>query len=285
MELDNNQSLDSLVNDGAPSMPTSTASDTPPSFEPAFNPNTQPQMPNQNITNHTMNNGSKTGTKLMIFAVVFAALVALGGIGFGIFQMTNVNKKDSEIKNLKTQIANISSMNSDDSNKKSSDSLPIIKSSNDTQYSILFNASEVIDDSITATLSGSVVEGKITTCKIQLKISGGDASESEDCTIDGMDGDIYKVASISNSQSNTSLVFLMSDGAAYYLKPGDFSESKDISLKNKLNISSPVSDIIEVLATKGDESIAEIMFILQDGSTIPFSEDLLVVASNDVIEE
>ena len=117
MELDNNQSLDSLVNDGAPSATPDAAPapapDVPPSFEPGYNPNPEPTPTSAPMGGPSIiEDKPKNGNKMVIIAIVFAVLVALGGIGFGIFQMTAVSKKDSEIKNLKTQISNLSNVTS-----------------------------------------------------------------------------------------------------------------------------------------------------------------------------
>ena len=95
MELDNNQSLDSLVNDSpavgstgpapGPNMSGTGAPspDEPPTFAP--NPVNTPMPSDGGIS--IEDKPSKMGNKAIIIAMIFAVLVALGGIGFGIFQI------------------------------------------------------------------------------------------------------------------------------------------------------------------------------------------------------
>ena len=198
--------------------------------------------------------------------------------------MTAVSKKDSEIKNLKTQIANLSSVSSeeavDDPTSDASFSLPIIKSSDDTPYTITFNSVGASDDGTLTTITTNIRDGKIASCTIQKKTSAGEESATENCTISGLSGDIYNAIQVLHGQavSDMPILFQMTDGSVAYILPSDFKDTKEVSVKNKLNIPSPVADIVTIGIGEGAGSGAETVFILNDGSIIKYDESLLKAA-------
>ena len=287
MELDNNQSLDSLVNDGAPSATPDAAPapapDVPPSFEPGFNPNPEPTPTSAPMGGPSIiEDKPKNGNKMVIIAIVFAVLVALGGIGFGIFQMTAVSKKDSEIKNLKTQISNLSNVSSEEAEDKEEAAtltLPIISSA-DGGYFINFTSSGASDTGVLTTITSSIKDGKIASCSIQTKTTSGEESAKEDCKISDLPGDIYKGIQVLHGQevADAPILFLMTDGSVYYVLPSEFKDTKEVSVKSKLNISGPVADVVTVGTGENGAEGFETVFVLKDGTIIKYDESLLKAA-------
>ena len=292
MELDNNQSLDSLVNDGAPSATPDAAPapapDVPPSFEPGFNPNPEPTPTSAPMGGPSIiEDKPKNGNKMVIIAIVFAVLVALGGIGFGIFQMTAVSKKDSEIKNLKTQIANLANVSSEEAEEGSPadsiTSLPIIKSDDGaTPYSITFNSVGTKSDGSLVTIATTIKEGKISSCQMQTKTTAGETSEWETCTINGLDdADIYKGIQVLQGQAvaDMPIMFLMTNGTVRYVLPSEFYETKEVTAKNEIETISPVTDIVTISVGEGAGSGADTVLVLSDGTIVKYDQSLLTPAN------
>lgn len=285
MELDNNQSLDSLVNDkpvdtgpapGPNPVPGSAPVDTPPSFEP--NPISAPSMPDSNVP--IIDKPAKLGNKAIIIAMIFAVIVALGGIGFGIFQMNAVSKKDSEIKNLKTQIANLANVSSEEASPADSiTSLPIIKSDDSTTpYSITFSSVGTKSDGSLVTIATTIKEGKIASCQMQTKTAAGETSDWETCTIKGLDdADIYKGIQVMQGQavSDMPILFLMTNGTVRYVLPSEFYETKEVTVKNEVETISPVTDIVTISAGEGAGSGADTVLVLSDGTIAKYDQSLI----------
>lgn len=83
---------------------------------------------NTNINNSNLNNNPvnvapavKKTSKAPLFASVLFGVLAVAGVGFGVFEYLENNKNSSEIKDLKAEIANLKGFKSEKTNVKPTD--------------------------------------------------------------------------------------------------------------------------------------------------------------------
>ena len=214
-----------------------------------------------------MDSGKQKTGKGWKFATVIASVVAVCGIGFGVYGMIQSSQKDNQISNLKIQIEDsdgkIATLETDEI-KISDDSQtitiddsiikkqnPIISATNsdEDEYIRVFtisNSFHIFDYNTgnSYSLNISLRDGDIASCGLY-SVSGSSSTLKHGCDISGIAGKIYKIGYLAHGQmGNPPVVFVMQDGTVYYFELDDALETTEISVK-QLNTGGFVTDIID----------------------------------------
>ena len=211
-------------------------------------------------------NKQNGGNRLKI-ATVIASIVAVCGIGFGVYGMVQSSQKDNQISNLKIQIEDsngkITTLKtdeikiSDDSQTVTIDNStvkkqnPVISATNsdEDEYTKVFTVSNSfhIFDYNTGnnySLTISLRDGDIAGCVLD-SVFDNSSTLKHKCNISGITGKIYKIGYLAHGQmGNPPVAFIMQDGTVYYFELDDALETTEISVK-QLNTSGFVTDIID----------------------------------------
>ena len=201
------------------------------------------------------------GKKGLIAATILTTVLAIGGVGFGVYGMMKANSKPAEKKNSNP----ISTWNEDGGNYIS-------------YKSGLFNV-EI-----------GLKEGKVDSCSI---IKNDDYI---DCKIEGLTGKVYKIEEIGLGHvfdEDDALAFLLEDGTIDYAAPSNLSSTNNIiKIQGKVKIDGFVTDIIPstvVSYIKDNAGNIEkdddgkdittaghgVLFRLSDNTYVNYKEDML----------
>lgn len=235
--------------------------------------------------------GSKS--KGMLIGMICFAILAIGGIGFGVWAMMDGNdkvaKKDEQISDLNSQLAEKEAMVGDETigDENIAHANPIIKSTDPTEEYTLYlhslspgqvEGADVVDI--------KAKNGVVEECKLgKLGVTSGTNTLGTitpvgDCDISGLEGEIFKIVEFGSGQdhSNTRIGFIMTDGSVKYTLPiQEAVSNNDFGIKGNLGIDGEVSDVL-------DASIYEVelytgyvssIFILKDGSFVKFDESMI----------
>lgn len=231
----------------------------------------------QPATNNPVNTGGvvfqdkpKRNTA-MILGMVLLAILAIGGIGFGVWEMMDANSQkeqlNSQINDLKQQISELQETTNTDFMPDSIEENPIITAEDPESYTLRFNQS--IDND--GYLSIFVKDGAFQQCMLSI---GGD------CDIRGLPNNIFKMATIGwgNGSGNEKVGFITKDGEVWYIpvyKNNSVSEGiNDNFVAQKVDIDGFVKDIVQVnySADTSDpvSTHRSTVFILDDGSIVNY---------------
>ena len=243
------------------------------------------------------NGAKKKSGKGMMIAVALLALVALGGIGFGVWAMMDGN---SQTKTLNDQISSLKKTNNElmeqlsEANANADDGgdtiididtsndygNPVIASSNSSErYTINFGATGIaLGDGNNKRISINVTEGDISGCQIY----NGNSLVSE-CEITGISGKIYNVINFGEGQAldeNNGIGFIMTDGTVEYIPLIQAMENDDYSIKGKLNIDGYVVNAFGIgvgfeISEGAYGGYVSTVFVLRDGSFVKFDKSML----------
>ena len=223
----------------------------------------------------------KKKSNAALFAIVLLLIVALGGVGFGVYMMMDKNQEvdrlNKQISDLKTSISNMTPKESSGSDS-SDESTDEIKRTNPI-------ISDVVDGwDITTYSNISIGDGKY----MELSIKGGavqycgiqNSGPSIDCAIGGLDGRVYKADWIGEGQAlddTRNMAFIMEDGTVQYFGLLDAADKTAFDIKGVLNIDGKVVDIIHANATKSGlmGGFGTTLFVLSDGSYVKFDKSML----------
>lgn len=228
------------------------------------------------------------GKNALIAAVVFA-LLAVGGVGFGVWAMMDGQAQKEKIeKDLKSQISSLKqsneelqtkldeagSNNDNTSNNNGGDTIinidtntlttnPVVSATSPESYRTSFSYSG---------LSISLVDGIIAYCNY---------NDEATCSVEGLSGKIYKMnyLAVGNGINGSErFAFLMEDGSVFGVSPDERSDSGAFVAK-KLNIGGFVKDIIEADYTADVDNptgwIKRTVFVMNDNSIMGYSESML----------
>ena len=231
---------------------------------------------------------SKANKPLIATAIVCAVL-AVAGIGFGVYGMLQTNSKSSEISELKVQISDkdkiISEFESDglaivgeDSQITITDSAttsnPIISSTDQTSFMPTYESPKYYTDGYVpdrATIS--LEDGAIKSCAT----FHDDTIVNQNCNISGLSGSIYKIVTAGEGQGVylDEVAFIMTDGSVQYIKLSDLVDDGNATVQGTYPIDGFVVDGITANAfTKGSlyGGYSTTIFILSNGSQISYGD-------------
>lgn len=224
-------------------------------------------------------------------AMVILSVVAICGVGFGVYEYLQVSQRDKEISTLKTQIQvadTIPTTNTPAKNTETAmaDESPfrnaIITSNSTSVLTELFESDDYYSEGRSILIS--VQDGGISGCTIvQPAASGYGKTVVGDCSITGISGKISAVSKMGNTQMTWPYVgFLLEDGSVEYISTGDLIDKLNASVKGKLTFKSnqPVTNIVSDISVRssnpevpgGHRSTA---FFHLDGSFTLFDESML----------
>ena len=227
----------------------------------------------------------------MVYGMIILALLAVCGIGFGVWAMLDGNsrsqKKDEQISQLQSQLAEKSEMVVeddttvvDDGGNVSSLENPVIKATPPAQYELRHSISVVSTGSPNeATMTFSAVDGGSLGCRFPNSVVTGG------CTVSGVPEGIYKIVTIheGNGIGSEKIGFLMKDGTAWFAPiyiNGDVNAGVNTNLQAKrINIDGFIKDVVEVAYTSdineptGGSGFSTV-FVMSDNSLIKYDDSM-----------
>ena len=222
----------------------------------------------------------KKGGKGMLYGMILCAVLAVGGIGFGVWtwmdgntQKDSLNQQISDLKKQNSELMNQLDNNVDievDGYKN-----PIISASSPKAYRVFYSLP--VYDNHTNNNKNMIVtisDGEYLSCAI--------TGENGECSITGLPSGIYKEVLIyeGNGNGNEKIGFLMEDGSIWYVEvyDSDFNINKNMEAK-RLNIEGFVKDVVSVTYTEDVNNPAggygSTVFVMGDGSFVKYDESML----------
>ena len=224
----------------------------------------------------------------MLYGMILLAILAAGGIGFGVWAMMDGNsraqKKDEQISQLQSQLAEKSEVVVDDDTTVVDDTSvgeyknPVIRSDNtEVSYYVNFQSSYILGQDATRRVSLSVVDGKVNSCNLSEQTAEGNWRVIGECSINGLDENIYKVIEFGEGQMNADnkIGFITESGKVAYLGLYDFASSNTADIKNYLNLDKNVIDALEVGVGNGVAGgYGSTVFVFSDGSYTKYDAEM-----------
>ena len=226
--------------------------------------------------------------KGMVAGMAICAILAVGGIGFGVYGMMQksssrpaemrieVRNEDGTTTTLETEKIEVSDDNKTvtitDTNISGKN--PVISAQAPNVYALGFQSGILTN----IFLSIGVKDGKVSSCTI---ISGNhmEGREKSQCTITGLSGNIYKVVEVGAGHDalNDIVAFIMEDGTMQYFPLKDIENKTAFSAKNVLNTGGFVVDAIDVgvSSTEGVGGYGAAVLVFKDGSFKEFDHSML----------
>ena len=243
-------------------------------------------------------NKQKGGNGLKITTAI-ACIMAICGIGFGVYGIMQSTQKDSQISDLKVQIKEddgtittietpeIETTTNNGTTITINDSLvgyqnQILASQDPNRvYTTYFDSSTYLPTN--SVLSIAIVDGDITDCRVGIKtdtgIAYGEAVGGRKCEITGIDKKIYKIVEFGKGQDYSffNVGFIMEDGTVKYFSLEDALGNNDFNIRKILNIDEYVVDTVDANVTVLPQGggYRQTMFVLNDGSFVGFDESML----------
>ena len=215
----------------------------------------------------------------MLIGLVLCLILAIGGIGFGVWAMMDGNsraqKKDEQISQLQSQLAEKSEVVVEDDTTVVEDTSvgeyknPVIRSDNtEVSYYVNFQSSNILGQDVTKRVSINVVDGKVNGCNLSEQTAEGNWRVIGECSINGLDENIYKVIEFGEGQMNadSKIGFITESGKVAYFGLYDFASSNTADIKNYLNLDKNVIDALEVGVGNGVAGGYSTIFVFSDGS-------------------
>ena len=233
-------------------------------------------MPERNAFPQGPVTEKKTGNGMLI-GMILCALIALGGVGFGVWAMMDGNTQKEQ---LNSQISAIKKQNEELLNKINDDehNNPIIKSNNPGEkYRLSFYSSNVYWDASGDFKSVliSVDEDENISCQVRRK-----GPPFEECSISGLEGSIYKIVEFGTGQDNVdnNIGFIMTDGTVKYMPLYDSILNNNFSIRGNVELGDFVVDAFEIAVSPTDSPVgghAATVFVFRDGSYKKFDKSMV----------
>ena len=219
--------------------------------------------------------------KGMKIATAVSVVAAICGIGFGVYGMTQSNN-NTKSSNLDLQLKDaegnsIVSVGGDENGGTVTMNNPIEKKENPIVKSVEQNVYYDVEFSIPydgETLTLYVRNGNIQDCTIM-----GRDSRNRNCSVKGLNGEIYKVAIVGGghaiSEDSTKLGFIMSDGTVKYASIIKAFSSSSVVVEGQMKIDGFVTDVFDVnIIEEGVGGYAASVFTLSDGKNVTFDRSM-----------
>ena len=229
----------------------------------------------------------------MLIGLILCLLLAAGGVGFGVWAWMDGNtQKDA----LNSQIAELKKQNNELRDKVSSkpeveedvtvdvetDSRfrnPVIKSgTEDIMYVLGLQSSYILGQVANKRVDISIFNGEVSRCDIMEENSDGSWRVAENCSINGLNGNIYKAVEFGEGQENSGnmIGFIMENGQVAYFNLYDLALSNSVDIKGYLNINNYIVDAIEVgVNSSNGGGYGSTVFVLSDGSFVKYDATML----------
>ena len=250
-----------------------------------------PEPPKEN----TMAIGTpKKKSHTMLIGMILLAVIAAGGVGFGVWAMLDGNsradKLNDQISTLQQQNSSLLEQMGDASVLDDGDTIinidtdgtyanPVIKSDNaEVFYSLGFQSSFILSQDSIKRLSIGFVDGKVSSCNIMEEVDDDGWEKIDECSIGGLEGNIYKIVEFGQGQSNEGdkIGFIMEDGRVAYLGLYDFALSSSANIKGYLNVGKLVTDAIEIeVGNDVAGGYGSTVFVFNDGTFVKYDESML----------
>ena len=236
-------------------------------------------------------NPKKSG-KGMVYGMIILAILAIAGIGFGVWTMLDSNTQkeqlNSQITTLKAQnnelLDKISDSTEDETieiETEDNSANPVLVSKNsEEEFTIRFQSSTFAETAGSNVIDIAVKNGEITECQLGKKNSDG-VVKVKDCSITGISGKIFDVIEFGAGQDGGlfQIGFIMTDGTVQYLDTlYKLAESNDFSVKGTVAINGFVTNAVGVSVmdvVRGYGGYHATVFVLKDGSYVKFDESML----------
>ena len=223
----------------------------------------------------------------MLYGMILLAILAAGGIGFGVWAMMDGNsrvaKKDEQITDLNSQLAEATQSVMEvgttvvDVESDSALSNPVITAVSPAEYKVSHSLPVTIDGSNSTTLEITVTDGSNPVCSFLNLPNGGD------CSISGLPDGVYKIVTINEGQGvgYEKIGFLMSDGSVWFAPIYSSLESVNANrelMVRKANIDGFVKDIVNIVYIPDVNSQVgggvSTMFVMSDNSIVKYDDSM-----------
>ena len=231
-------------------------------------------------------------------ATIICAVLALAGIGFGIYEYLQNGDKAVKISELSAKLDLIKTETNTELVDKEEDGTtrtyvepateaPASSNSSFRNAIISNNRLTMIfesDDDYTEQRSVHIYtsNGEISACNIlKARDDGYGKQNVGDCQITGISGKISAISQIGNTQMSWPyLGFLLEDGSVEYISAFELTENFSTSVKGKLKFEfkKPVTNIVNNIVVSDSEGVGgyrTTAFYHDDGSISIFSDSLL----------
>ena len=222
--------------------------------------------------------------------IIFLIIFAIGGLGFGGYELWQNMQKENQISDLREQLNN---QQDDKTEQLDGDSIanyknPVIESSNSNEtYRLWFETSRYFtgEDSNFKTMQIGIENGAIYTCKIYVHSLSDDQTnggrQESDCNITGVVGEIYDIIEFGEGQDNenSNIGFIMVDGSVEYFPFIESMKNNSFDASKKLHIDGYVVDAKQITVGSTDSSAVggygSTAFILDNGKFVKYEDSML----------
>lgn len=227
--------------------------------------------------------------KGMITGLIILAMLATGGIAFGVWAYLDGNQKtanlNNQISDLQNQLANQPEIDETVIDVENNNN-PVIKSTDSEEtYDISFTSSPIWrNDGTAKVIEIRVIDGNIESCSVNTKQwdsnGGSTATKVGDCSIDGLSSSIYKIVEFGAGQdnSNNNIGFIMTDGTIKYLPLYDSINNNNFAIRGNLKTNGYVTDIFNIGISPTNSPVGgyvSSIIIFNDGSFVKYDESML----------
>lgn len=218
----------------------------------------------------------------MLYGMVLLAILAIGGIAFGVWEMMDGNsqvaKKDEQIADLRGQLAEKNEAVEEDvaiadTVTDSDMSNPIISTALPAQYKVRYTIPVYADGGTGNLFVVTIKDGNYESCGVV-------DIPTNDCVITGVPSGIYKAVTLyeGNGIGGEKVGFLMSDGSLWYVDLYEGSTLKKEMQAKKANVPGFVKDVVNVTYTSDTNSptggYGSTVLIMSDGSIMKYDDSL-----------
>lgn len=221
----------------------------------------------------------KKSGKGMLYGMIIFIILAIGGIGFGVWAMmdgntqkANLEKQISDLRVQNDQLLEQIAEGGNNNNTNKSYNNPIIESNKTDEVYHVYFIGYTVDSFYNNEhkVEIYVENGSVSTCRIS----------GVGCTVSGLSGEIYKVIEFGTMPdgSESHIGFIMEDGSIQYLPSLSSDSGPNLSIAGTLNIDGYVIDAVGVSVYTGAEiggGSPSTVFILRDGSIVEYNNSML----------
>ena len=240
--------------------------------------------------------GKKEG-KGMMMGMMMCAVIAIAGIGFGVYEFMQANSARQQIADLKVEIkkddGTTTTIETDKIEVKKDDKTivisdspiqsfrnPIISSNDEATMTGIFESDDYYTERRNIVIY--YTNGEITECSILKPSSDGYGKTTvANCQINGVSGKISTISRMGNTQMSWPyLGLLLEDGTVDYISASELAENFSATVKGKVKFepNKPVTNIVDNIGFRQANTIGghrTTAFYHSDGSMSIFNDSML----------